>query len=292
MFCAIPLPSYPLCSNPPESFPLRHINIRVPGKGEALVQLNFWFFLFIYYGLYNCVALLWITKLFHIYNMNWWPAVIGLPGTILVLILVLVLIPIPIYLSPASQWMVAHNTSWVFLTFFSMLMPIIVAFGKLLKSERYLGLHQHISDTQKLFTSDTWIGGTDTGAARTRQRAVAEASGFNPHSIVSLQAAAAAGQRSPRLRRRWIPASFVRFTWFCLAIFLGMLAYVLGEVYAEVYLRTLPHNSIETVIYVYSWVITIHVLDGLVGWILGGEDGERVGSYPLGFIFKLFVIVP
>lgn len=70
-------------------------------------------------------------------------------------------------------------------------------------------------------------------------------------------------------------------------MFLGMLAYVLGEAYAEVYLRTLPHNSIETVIYVYSWVLTIHALDGLVGWILGGEDGERVGSYPLGWLYKL-----
>lgn len=67
------------------------------------------------------------------------------------------------------------------------------------------------------------------------------------------------------------------------------MAYVLGEVYSEIYLRTLPHDNVETVFYVYSWVLTIHLLDGLAGFILGGEDGERVGSYPLGWIFKLYV---
>lgn len=168
-----------------------------------------------------------------------------------------------------------------------MLMPVVVAFGILLKSERYLGLQSHVSDMQKLFTSSTWMSGGDTAGTRTRQRAVAQASAFNPNAPLDVQAGSAAEEYQPRLGRRWIPASFVRFTWFCLAMLIGMLAYVLGEGYGEVYLRTLPHNNIETVIYVYSWVITIHVLDGLVGWILGGEDGERVGSYPLAWVFKL-----
>jgi hypothetical protein len=48
------------------------------GHGEALVRLNFWFFLFVYYGFYNTVGLLWITKLFNIYSMNWLGAVMRL----------------------------------------------------------------------------------------------------------------------------------------------------------------------------------------------------------------------
>ncbi len=66
-----------------------------------------------------------------------------------------------------------------------------------------------------------------------------------------------------------------------------MLAYVLGEAYAEIYLRTLPHDTVETIFYVYSWVLTVHLLDGLTGWILTGNEGERVGSYPLAWVFKL-----
>lgn len=67
------------------------------------------------------------------------------------------------------------------------------------------------------------------------------------------------------------------------------MAYVLGEAYAEIYLRTLPHNNFETIVYVYGWVVTVHLLDALTGWVLGIKEGERVGSYPLSWVFKLFV---
>lgn len=68
------------------------------------------------------------------------------------------------------------------------------------------------------------------------------------------------------------------------------MAYVLGEAYAEIYLRTLPHNNLETIVYVYGWVVTVHLLDALTGWVLGIREGERVGSYPLSWVFKLFVL--
>jgi hypothetical protein len=35
------------------------------------VQVNFWFFLFVYYGFYNVTALIWVTKLFNLYRLNW-----------------------------------------------------------------------------------------------------------------------------------------------------------------------------------------------------------------------------
>ncbi|KAI0015476.1 hypothetical protein F4780DRAFT_784114, partial [Xylariomycetidae sp. FL0641] len=70
-----------------------------------------------------------------------------------------------------------------------------------------------------------------------------------------------------------------------------LLAYLLGETYAEIYLRTLPHDSVETVAYVYSWVVTVHLLDAAAGWILGAADGARVGSYPLAWIFKLYFVL-
>ena len=40
-------------------------------------------------------------------------------------------------------------------------------------------------------------------------------------------------------------------------------------------------------VYVYGWIVTVHVLDGLTGWVLGIREGERVGSYPLSWVFKL-----
>lgn len=82
----------------------------------------------------------------------------------------------------------------------------------------------------------------------------------------------------------YLPTSYRRFLWFCAALGVSLIALLLGETYAEVYLRTLPHNTIETLFYVYSWVITIYLLDLLTGWILG----SKVESYPLAFVFKLY----
>jgi len=50
-----------------------------PGHGSSQVAINFWFFLTIYYGFYNLVGLLWITKIFNMYSLNWWPPQLGFP---------------------------------------------------------------------------------------------------------------------------------------------------------------------------------------------------------------------
>jgi hypothetical protein len=51
----------------------------IPGHGSSQVAMNFWFFLFVYYGFYNLVGLLWITKIFNMYSLNWWPPTLGFP---------------------------------------------------------------------------------------------------------------------------------------------------------------------------------------------------------------------
>ena len=172
-------------------------------------------------------------------------------------------------------------------------MPLIIAFAILLNHERHLGLRQSLSETQRIFTSSWWTGETETVVGRDRQRRPGvQQSAFDPDAPLEVALATDSmnhgRDRELALRKRWIPASFVRFIWFCLALFIGMMAYVLGEAYAETYLRTLPHSTFATIVYVYSWVATVHILDGIVGWILGGNEGERVGSYPLGWIFKLY----
>jgi len=175
-----------------------------------------------------------------------------------------------------------------------MAMPLIIAFTILINGERHLGLRQTLSETQRLFTSSWWTGENETIAARDRhRRPLVQQVSFDPTAPLEVALATDYDtrhrERNLALRKRWLPASFVRFVWFCTALFIAISAYVLGEAYAEIYLRTLPHTTFETLFYVYSWVLTVHSLDGLTGWILGGDDGERVGSYPLGWIFKLHV---
>jgi hypothetical protein len=74
-WCALPFPQYDLPDDDDvdglafSPDPLGH---KIPGHGEARVEINFWFFLFVYYGFYNITALMWITKVFNIYSLNWY----------------------------------------------------------------------------------------------------------------------------------------------------------------------------------------------------------------------------
>lgn len=174
-----------------------------------------------------------------------------------------------------------------------MAMPVAVAFAILTSHERHLSLRNSLSDTQRLFTTSWWAGDveSDTLARRDRRRPPALLASFDPDAPLAIDNVEAPPRAALGMRKLWIPASFVRFMWFCATLSIALLAYVLGETYAEIYLRTLPHDSMETIVYVYSWVVTIHLLDGLTGWILGSDDGERVGSYPLGWVFKLYVLL-
>jgi hypothetical protein len=253
--------------------------------------VNFWFFLFFYYGFYNLTALIWITKVFNLYSLNWWPSTLGFPLTISLIAILSIAAPIPVYLIPEVRFLTIHNTAWISWTFFIMALPVAIAFCILMTHERHLGLRHSLSETQRIFTSSWWTGEggnsvRDYGHNRRGQRWGLGPGAFDPDAAV-LQIAAEHPPPAFMQRRRWLPASFVRFVWFCLALIISLLAYLIGEAYAEIYLRTLPHNSWETVVYVYSWVVTVHLLDLLTGWILGGSEGERVGSYPLSWIFKL-----
>ncbi|TPX08427.1 uncharacterized protein E0L32_010157 [Thyridium curvatum] len=306
-WCALPFPQYPLPGSPetpdPDNPPRN--GGKVPGHGEARVQVNFWFFLFVYYGCYSLTALIWITKVFNLYSLNWWPKSLGFPVTITLIALLSIAAPMPVYLIPESRWLTVHNTAWITWTFFIMAMPVLIAFCILMTHERHLGLRHSLSETQRIFTSSWWTGEPDTlprRESRRRGRAWMHQQnnmGDDFDSDAALQVAAVSdmGPASRRgvvpvaMRRRWLPASFIRFIWFCLALFIGLLVYVIGEAYAEIYLRTLPHNNLETIVYVYGWVATVHLLDGLTGWILGGNEGERVGSYPLSWIFKLYFML-
>ncbi|KAK4242692.1 hypothetical protein C8A03DRAFT_40033 [Achaetomium macrosporum] len=271
---------------------------RAPGHGAARVQVNFWFFLFVYYSFYNLTALIWITKVFNLYSLNWWPQSLGFPLTVSAIAILSIAAPIPVYLVPEARFLTVHNTAWISWTFIIMAMPVAIAFCILMTHERHLGLRHPLSETPRIFTSSWWAGEPDGTMSRREGRR--HAVGLDPDTFDPTLNASAVGfvdgrcQRPGmpvRLRRRWLPASFVRFVWFCLALFIGLLAYVIGEAYAEIYLRTLPHNSWETIVYVYGWISTVYLLDGLTGWILGGNEGERVGSYPLSWIFKLYFML-
>lgn len=298
-WCAVPFPQYPFPDDDGDGDDQGDgadgPGGKMPGHGSARVLVNFWFFLLFYYGLYNLTALIWITKVFNLYSLNWWPKSLGFPLTISAIAIVSLAAPVPLYSRPETRFLTAHNTVWITWTFVIMAMPVAIAFCILMTNERHLGLRNSLTETQRIFTSAWWTDEPDGTRPRRdhgRRRAPIAPHAFDPDldalQITSFdERLAAPGSVPVELRRRWLPASFVRFVWFCLALYIGLLAYVVGEAYAEIYLRTLPHNNLETIVYVYGWISTVYLLDGLTGWILGGNEGERVGSYPLAWTFKL-----
>lgn len=313
-WCAIPFPQYPLGGDDDDDDEYdyddgtggggvgrgRH---KTPGHGEAKVEVNFWFFLFVYYAFYNLTALIWITKVFNLYSLNWWPSALGFPLTICLIAVLGTAGPAALYFVPEARFLTTHNTVWITWTFCIMAIPVMIASCILLTKERHLGLRHSLSETQRIFTSSWWTSeddlmrGPDVRANGRRRTAEHQylwddaSGGFSSDMLQTGGGGFGGGHQQPRvpvrLRHRFFPASFVRFVWFCTALFIGLLAYVIGEAYAEVYLRTLPHSSLDTIVYVYGWISTVFLLDALTGWILGGNQGERVGSYPLSWVFKL-----
>lgn len=67
-WCALPFPQYPLpgLDDPAAPDPVTPPPSRKrPGHGAARVQVNFWFFLFVFYGFYNLTALGWCLLCFY-----------------------------------------------------------------------------------------------------------------------------------------------------------------------------------------------------------------------------------
>ncbi|KAL2675328.1 hypothetical protein Neosp_011512 [[Neocosmospora] mangrovei] len=288
-WCSIPFPQYSLRRDHDydDDDDSPH-DPKAPGHGAARVQVNFWFFLFVYYGFYNLTALIWITKVFNLYSLNWWPQSLGFPLTVFLIAILSIALPIPIYMNSATRFLTVHNTAWISWTFIIMAMPVAIAFLILTTNERHIGLRHSLSETQRIFTTSWWTGEPESLSGRDRRRRNVSADLFDTDM---LRVEPDLRSQGVRMRRLWLPASFVRFLWFCVALFIGLMAYVIGEAYAEIYLRTLPHNNLETVVYVYGWVATVHLLDALTGWVLGIREGERVGSYPLSWVFKLYFML-
>lgn len=81
-----------------------------------------------------------------------------------------------------------------------------------------------------------------------------------------------------------IPASYIRFLWFMATIGIALVALLVGQGYASVYLSTLPHTGLDGTAYVAFWTVNVNVLMLLSHWILE----EKVRSRALLFVVKYY----
>ncbi|KAK0525635.1 hypothetical protein OC842_005446 [Tilletia horrida] len=268
IWCAVPFPhsdpdsvgapwgdpkmsAWTIASNSRPSAP--HLPTAPPSAPAAAVDANFVFFLLFYYGIYVAVALIYVTQLFSLYRLNWWPAALGARTSYTFFWASTLVVGWAIHRwdpfgteerhrkhrgeGDDIQWQ--RKTLWVMLAFVAMAMPAVVCLTGLRRSGRQAYRHS-LTDMQKTFL-----------------------------------------ERQLTMR---IPSSYIRFLWFIASISLALLALLAGQGYASVYLSTLPHTSLEGTAYVTFWMTTVNCMALASHWILE----EKVRSRALVFVFKYY----
>ncbi|GAA5935088.1 uncharacterized protein JCM15063_003146 [Sporobolomyces koalae] len=221
---------------------------------ELPVDANFYFFLIIYYGSYVAVALVFVTKLFDLYRLNWWPTSLGGPFWYTLFWTTSLFVGFLLHKfdldgfgrrshsrtggGPQELWDWERKTTWILLAFATMAMPALACFMKL-RADRRNSWRRSLTPAQKTFLE--------------RQLT----------------------QRMPR--------SYRRFLWFLTAIALSLLTLIMGQGFATIYLSTLPHSNFEGLVYVWTLILSINLLNNVSNWILH----RKVRSQSLVFIFRL-----
>ncbi|WFD29640.1 hypothetical protein MSPP1_000650 [Malassezia sp. CBS 17886] len=209
-------------------FPRRGPGHALCGADGGACDAQFWFFLLWYYGCYVAVALIYITQLFTLYRLNWWPAALGARtsyacfwGCSLACGYVLHRCsPFAKGTERGAHW--GRKAEWMLLAFATMAMPACICLAGL----RYSGRQRYrraLTDAQKPFATE---------------------------------------------HRWRIPASYRRFLWFMGAMSLTLLTMLAGQGYATVYMSTLPHSGIGGTLYVAFWMLTVQVLSAATQTIL------------------------
>ncbi|GAA5878540.1 hypothetical protein JCM8547_008788 [Rhodosporidiobolus lusitaniae] len=221
------------------------------------VDANFWFFLVVYYGAYLAIALIFVTKLFDLYRLNWWPSSLGGSVSYTFFWTLTLLIGFLLHhfdldgfgrrtrsrrARESDEWDWERKTTWVLLAFAAMCLPALACVAKL-RADRRNSYRRSLTAAQKTFLE--------------RQLA----------------------QRMPR--------SYRRFLWFLATLGLSLLALIVGQGFATVYLSTLPHNNIEGVAYVWLWIMTVNVLNVVSSWILQRKVRSQALFFCLRFYFFL-----
>ncbi|KAJ2813418.1 hypothetical protein H4S07_000694, partial [Coemansia furcata] len=97
-------------------------------------RLNFWFFLLFYYGVYNAVALLLVTQIFHVYSLTWWPR--GMSGVLANVISWLFSTGLGALVYLLDTGIEKDPLMWTSLTLLTLLLPVFISFVSIQRHHR------------------------------------------------------------------------------------------------------------------------------------------------------------
>ncbi|KAJ1820413.1 hypothetical protein LPJ60_003221 [Coemansia sp. RSA 2675] len=102
--------------------------------GEPVERLNFWFFLFFYYGTYNAVALMLVTQIFHVYSLTWWPkSMSGVLANVISWLFSTCLGALVYLLDTGIE---KDPLMWTSLTLLTLLLPVVISFVSIQRHHR------------------------------------------------------------------------------------------------------------------------------------------------------------
>lgn len=264
------------------------------GDGDRLtVDANFWFFLVFYYGIYVGVALIYITQLFGLYRLNWWPAVLGAKtsytffwiGSLVAGWILHELDP----LGTETRHRLATGGSSPQQPGFRSLFSLPSAaelqqWSSTALTARVADSKPSIDDADIQWQRKTlWVG---LAFATMAMPALVCFVGLRRSGRQTYRHSLTDHQKTflERQLNRRIPSSYIRFLWFMSTIGLSLFALIAGQGYASVYLSTLPHTGLDGVAYVSFWTLTVNGLALVSHWILE----SKVRSRALVFAFKYY----
>lgn len=365
MWCAVP---FPIKFEFEEEAPVV-IDGTVPSTSTTSSQpkKSFAFFLLYYYGTFNLVSLLLITKIFQLYSLNWWPS-----STKYNPLSFSVFRPYRLNnsISNGVWWifiawvasmflgLIAHRVglsrytmTWVTITFLTELVPIIMCFLKVRNGRRNVIVYKNewsllekvflnascstlnesnntVNDEGSSFVSSNGthpidkrdaFGESILGALELDDEydspvspVIVPSSGENVYVPITQQDAADNDDDSdadtldfdlnaPTTKNNntsfessfhnditgateRLPASYRRFLWFCSILLLSTIGLILSDSLAYLFVSTLPHSTMDGLIYTNSTLLLINGLDALAEYIIY----TRIRSWPLQYVFKLY----
>lgn len=86
------------------------------------------------------------------------------------------------------------------------------------------------------------------------------------------------------LQDKRIPSSYKRFLWFGFTLLINYIALLLGETYARFFTAHATKSWFAGLVYVYTWVITVFILDSITDYVVE----SRIRSWALSHIYKLY----
>ncbi|KAJ1981205.1 hypothetical protein H4R34_002164 [Dimargaris verticillata] len=162
-WCAVPIPDDNRFrwGPSPESTPVMPTrpwsNIHSLAHGASIgpgrpAKMNFWFFLFFFYGGYNACALWLVNQFFRIYALNWWPQSMSAFTANFTTWLSTLVVGAVIYHSTLN--LEKFTLTWILLTLTTLLLPVLVSLG-VLRSQNRNRHRQALTEFQKIFLAES-----------------------------------------------------------------------------------------------------------------------------------------